>query len=129
MAKIREAQQAVDVALASEMMRALFRVVMETIQPDGLARRAGVHTSALQAFMDGADPDVRICTAGERLADEYAPPEVQLEAVGLHLIADTFPPEQRAEVRRALADAVEVVLAAHGRTVDLWIRPHPPRTQ
>lgn len=119
MANVREAQIAVEGALGSEIMRALFRVLMETIRLDGLAGRAGVHTSALQAFMDGADPGVRILTMGERLADEYARPEVQLEAVGLHLIANTFPPEQRAEVRRALADAVESVLAAHGRTVDL----------
>ena len=43
------------------------------------------------------------------------PPEVDLDVVALNLIVDTFPTTGRPRVRRALADAIRLVLEADSR--------------
>lgn len=112
-----EALVAMDYALGYELMRETLREQARSMPRGLLANLLGVSRSTLSRFMNGGDAGPKLWAAGASFADGMAdPPEVELEAVALNLIADTFPPRERARVRRALADAIRGALAAEGRT-------------
>ena len=79
----------------------------------------GVNGKQLRHFMNGGAPAGQLWDAGSAFEEGMAAPvEVELEAVALNIIADTFPNWHRARVRRALVEAVRPVLQAEGRTVE-----------
>lgn len=116
MADADDVMRAIYTALSNELVRSAIRTQMQSIPRSILMEVLGVNGKQLKHFMDGGALPERLWEAGCAFDEWMAEPvEVELEAVGLNIIADTFPDWRRARVRRALVDAVLPVLRAAGR--------------
>ena len=111
--------RAIYTALSHELVRATIRVQMQSIPRPLLLQLLGVSGKQFRHFMHGGAPAGQLWEAGCAFEEGMADPvEVQLESIGLNIIADTFPNYVRARVRQALAEAVLSVLRAEGREID-----------
>lgn len=101
-----EAMAAVDYAFGYALMRAMLRDELGTVPAPVLARTLGVPLDALETFMDCGEPGGALWRAGEALAKDREPPEMEVPDIALNLLADTFPLAERVRVRKALADLI-----------------------
>ena len=116
----REVEFEFKYALSYELLRATLREQLKSMPRRMLAGALGVNVRQLSWFMRGGHPSKRLYDAACAFSDgmQAQPPEVELEAVALNLIADTFDTRKRPQVRRALAEAIRPVLLAEGRTLE-----------
>lgn len=119
MADADDVMRAIYTALSHELVRATIRIQMQSIPRTILLKLLGVNGRQFRHFMAGGAPAGQLWDAGCAFEEGMAEPvEVQLESIGLNIIADTFPNYVRARVRQALADAVLTVLRAEGRELE-----------
>lgn len=112
----QEMEEAYLRAVASEMMREILRTQMKSMPREVLEQLLGKGGSRLAHFMAGGSPGEDLWNAGESFADGMGGTlEVEVEAVAINALADTFPEEDRPRIRRAIAAALRPVLAAEGR--------------
>jgi hypothetical protein len=116
MADAEEVMRAIYFALSNEIVRSTIRTQLKSIGRPMLLQVLGVNAKRFRRFMEGGDPSARLWDAVTAMEEGMTEPaEVELEAVALNIITDTFPDFDRPRIRRALADAIRPVLLAEGR--------------
>jgi hypothetical protein len=103
-------------AVASEMMREIMRVQLQSMSTATLAQVIGVSVRRLNAFMNGGTPGYKLWNAGEAFADgmKERPMEVDVEAVAVNVLLSLFDDIDRPRVRRALGEAITPILREEG---------------
>jgi hypothetical protein len=112
-----EARAAVDAAYCLELMRAFLRAEIRRAGERMTAKRLRVRRSTLHRFLGGGDPGRKLWDAATDLALDRPLPAVAPESVAIGLLADTFPPSKRPEMRQAFTNAVRPVLEREGRAI------------
>lgn len=111
-----DAMHAYAYALCYEVLRSTIREQLKAMPRPMLLKVMGVRLKRFKHFMAGGSPGKTLWESGLDF-EEGMPqmPDVEIEAVALNLIADTFEDYDRPRIRRALADAILPVLRAEGR--------------
>lgn len=112
-----EATVAMEYALGYELMRQAFRAEMERTSVGALAKQLSVSPRTLKRFMEGGEPGKQLWASGRWFVPTQEAPVVSAEALAINLVADTFPPGERADLRRALVEALQPVLNTAGRAI------------
>lgn len=112
-----EARAAMDAAYILELMRAFLREEIGRIGERAAARQLRVRPATLRAFIDGGLPGRKLWASATELALDRPLPALAPEAVAVAMLADTFPPPRRAEMRERFREALRPLLELEGRPV------------
>lgn len=114
-----EARAAVDAAYCFELMRAFLRAELRRSGDRATARQLRVRRSTLHRFLVGGDPGPKLWAAATDLALDRPIPPLAPEAIAIGLLAETFPPSRRPEMRQAFSEALRPLLEREGRAIPL----------